>query len=257
MNTLFKQFARAFSAVAMLAASGVGTQVALADSVLGPRTADSVQASQMSKDIAMPYVRWSELEIDPAWMGSFEPLAAENVRETRRTEPGVLAFYSAGEKDHPNQIRVLEIYADTMAYQAHLQSPHFQKFRAGSGQMVKRRQLLEALPIRLGAKPQLPPPDAYMRIAELEIDPVRLDAYKALVSEEIDISIRVEPGVLAIYAFALKDRPNHLRFFEIYADEHAYLLHRAAPHFRTYLDSTREMIVDRKLIETAPSPSPH
>jgi len=201
----------------------------------------------------MPYVRWSEMEIDPTWLDRFQRLTEENVRETRRTEPGVLAFYAAGEKDHPNHIRVLEVYADTNAYQAHLQSPHFQRFRDGSGHMVRQRQLFEALPVTLGAKPQPPPPDAFVRIAELEIDPVQLDAYKAIVQEEIDASIRVEPGVFAIYALALKDRPNHLRFYEIYADEGAYLLHRETPHFRKYLDATQGMIQARKLIETAPT----
>lgn len=204
----------------------------------------------------MPYVRWSELEIDTAWVDSFKPLAEKNVRETRRTESGVLAFYSASEKDHPNRIRVLEIYADTNAYQAHLQSPHFQKFRSDTGQMVTNRKLFEAVPVILGAKPLSPPPDAFVRIAELEIDPAQLDAYEYIVREEIDASIRVEPGVFAIYAFALKDRPSHLRFYEIYADERAYLLHREAPHFRKYLDATQGMIVARRLIETEPtSPS--
>ena len=44
----------------------------------------------------------------------------------------------------------------------------------------------------------------YVRLAELEIDPARLDAYKAAVKEEMETSVRVEPGVLAIYAVAEK-----------------------------------------------------
>jgi hypothetical protein len=39
-----------------------------------------------------------------------------------------------------------------------------------------------------------------VRIAQLEIDPERLESYTAAVKEEIETSIRVEPGVLAIYA---------------------------------------------------------
>lgn len=205
----------------------------------------------MNHPSSQAYVRWSELEIDPAQLDSFKILAEENVRETRRTESGVLAFFWAGEKDHPNRIRVFEVYSDANAYQTHLQSSHFQKFRAGTGQVVTNRQLFEAVPVTFGAKPQLPPLDALVRIAELEIDPAQLDAYKAIVSVEIDASVRVEPGVFAIYAFALKDRPNHLRFYEIYADERAYLLHRESPHFKKYVDATQNMITARRLIETA------
>ena len=36
-----------------------------------------------------------------------------------------------------------------------------------------------------------------VRLAELEIDPAQLDSYKAFLREEIETSIRVEPGVLS------------------------------------------------------------
>jgi len=91
-----------------------------------------------------------------------------------------------------------------------------------------------------------------VRIAELEIDPAQLDKYTAAVKEEMDISVRTEPGVLAIYSVAEKDNPSKLRFFEIYADEAAYQAHIQSPHFRTYYETTKAMITSRKLIETTP-----
>jgi Antibiotic biosynthesis monooxygenase len=47
-----------------------------------------------------------------------------------------------------------------------------------------------------------------VRIAELEIDPGQLDAYKLALKEEIETSIRVEPGVLTLYAFRSRSIPN-------------------------------------------------
>lgn len=91
-----------------------------------------------------------------------------------------------------------------------------------------------------------------VRIAELEIDPEQLEAYKAVVKEEMDTSVRVEPGVLAIYCVAEKDNPARLRFFEIYADEDAYRAHVESPHFKRYVITTQPMIKSRKLIETVP-----
>ena len=87
-------------------------------------------------------------------------------------------------------------------------------------------------------EPRMP----YVRIAELEIDPAQLDAYKASVKEEMEASVRVEPGVLAIYAVAEKDNPSRLRFFEIYADEAAYKSHRESAHFKKYVETTKDMI---------------
>jgi quinol monooxygenase YgiN len=92
----------------------------------------------------------------------------------------------------------------------------------------------------------------FVRIAELEIDPVQLGKYKAAVKEEMETSIRVEPGVLAIYSVALKEDASQLRFFEIYKDEAAYHAHIASPHFRKYVEITKDMIRSRKLLDTVP-----
>ena len=46
-----------------------------------------------------------------------------------------------------------------------------------------------------------------VRIAELGIDLDQLTAYKAALKEEIAASIRLEPGVLALYAVSVKDHP--------------------------------------------------
>jgi quinol monooxygenase YgiN len=95
-------------------------------------------------------------------------------------------------------------------------------------------------------------PTPVVRIADLVIDPAQLAAYTAAVKEEMDAAVKVEPGVLAIYAVADKDNPTHLRFFEIYTDEQAYLIHRESPHFKKYLMITGPMILSRKLIEGVP-----
>ena len=77
-----------------------------------------------------------------------------------------------------------------------------------------------------------PPAGAVVRIAELEIDPAQLESYVAAVKEEMEAAVRLEPGVLAIYAVAEKDHPTRLRFFEIYASEGAYRSHIDSPHFK-------------------------
>jgi quinol monooxygenase YgiN len=91
-----------------------------------------------------------------------------------------------------------------------------------------------------------------VRIAELEIDPAQLPRYLAIAKEEMETSVRVEPGVLAIYAVAEKDHPNRLRFFEIYANEDGYKSHIQSPHFKAYFTSTQSMIASRKLIDVIP-----
>jgi len=94
--------------------------------------------------------------------------------------------------------------------------------------------------------------DSYVRVADIQIDPARIEAYKRALADEIEASVRIEPGVLALYAVAEKDDPARIRVFEIYADEEAYKAHLETPHFRTYKAATGDMVKHLDLIETVP-----
>jgi len=96
------------------------------------------------------------------------------------------------------------------------------------------------------------PNDVVVRIAQLEIDSARLEEYTRAVREEMEDAVRIEPGVLAIYAISDRGNPTRLHFFEIYTSEAAYSPRRETPHFRKYLAITQPMIRDRKLIEATP-----
>lgn len=91
-----------------------------------------------------------------------------------------------------------------------------------------------------------------VRIAELEIAPAHLDAYKLALQEEIETSIRVEPGVLTLYAVSLKGHPEQIRLFEMYKDAASYAAHLQSPHFKAYKTQTQSMVKALRLIETEP-----
>lgn len=91
-----------------------------------------------------------------------------------------------------------------------------------------------------------------VRIAELEIDASQLSAYREALKEEIETSIRVEPGVLTLYAVSVKDQPSQVRIFETYKDQSAYESHLQTPHFKKYKSQTQGMVKSLKLIETEP-----
>ena len=215
--------------------------------VLGLCTAPSVVA-QLSPP---PLIRWAELDIDPTKLDSFNAAANALAEAVLRTEPGVAAYHAVSEADEPARVHVFEMYDDAAAYQAHVRQSHFQDFRTTTERMVTSRRLFDTVPIKLGAKARLAA-SPLVRIAELEIDPDQLPAYEAAVSEEIDESIRSEPGVLTIYAVALANKPSQLRFLEIYADEAAYRQHLESPHFKKYVQTTQPMIRARKLVATRP-----
>ncbi len=93
---------------------------------------------------------------------------------------------------------------------------------------------------------------ASIRMAHLQIKQDQLPAFTASVKEEMEAALRVEPGVIAIYAAADTNDPTKMTFFEMYVDEASYQAHRDTPHFQKYFHITRDMITDRILLEAVP-----
>lgn len=91
-----------------------------------------------------------------------------------------------------------------------------------------------------------------VRIAQLEIDSSQLEAYKAALKIHAETAVRVEAGVLNLYAVYEKDKPTHVTVFEIYATEEAYKTHLLTPHFIKYKTTTKDMVKSLELIETVP-----
>ncbi|AXA41332.1 putative quinol monooxygenase [Rhizobium leguminosarum] len=91
-----------------------------------------------------------------------------------------------------------------------------------------------------------------VRMAELEIDPDTLEAYRALLTEEIEASLALEDGVLSLSAVSIRDSPNRIRILEVYADQEAYEAHLRTPHFLKYKNQTAQMVTSLTLIEVDP-----
>jgi quinol monooxygenase YgiN len=91
-----------------------------------------------------------------------------------------------------------------------------------------------------------------VRIAELEIDRGQLDAYRALLAEEIEASVDNEPGVLMLHAVAERERPEQIRILEVYADREAYEAHLRTSHFLKYKDGTAGMVRSLRLVDVDP-----
>jgi len=88
---------------------------------------------------------------------------------------------------------------------------------------------------------------------KITVDPARLAGYNAFLQEEIEASLRLEPGVLALYAVAAKEAPGQVTILEIYADRAAYESHITTPHFRKYKEGTLDMVLSLELVDVRPA----
>ena len=98
----------------------------------------------------------------------------------------------------------------------------------------------------------VPAENNLVRLSKIIVDPAQLDAYNVFLKEEIEASMRLEPGVLTLYATYEKDAPHHVTILEIYADSVAYESHLKTPHFQKYKQGTIEMVQELKLVDVKP-----
>jgi quinol monooxygenase YgiN len=94
--------------------------------------------------------------------------------------------------------------------------------------------------------------ELHVRIAEIEIDPAKLEVYLDALKEQIGAALRNEAGVVALYSVAEKENPAHITVFEIYRDAQAYKQHVETTHFRKYKTATQDIVKSLKLRETVP-----
>ena len=99
------------------------------------KTAMAQQKNQM--------VRIAKIQVDPAQLEQYNKALKEQMTTAVSVEPGVLTYYAVADKNDPSRITILEIYADTAAYQAHIQTPHFKKYKATVEHMVKHLELVD------------------------------------------------------------------------------------------------------------------
>ena len=92
-------------------------------------------------------VRLSKIEVYPQYLDEYMKYATEVGEVSLRTEPGVLTMYAVGEKENPCKITILETYASREAYEKHIASKHFQKYKQGTLHMVKSLQLCDQTPL--------------------------------------------------------------------------------------------------------------
>lgn len=99
-----------------------------------------------------PMVRLAKLVIDAPQLDQYKAFLKEEVEASVQLEPGVRTLYAVSEKERPTHFTILEIYADSAAYRAHLKTPHFLKYKNGTANMVKSLELVEADPLVPGMK---------------------------------------------------------------------------------------------------------
>lgn len=175
-------------------------------------------------------------------------------------------IYTRGTLDIPTKELLGYCILTTLEAESQLQSHFHGNIKAGNSPQTVASAVIQTLPyigfpaaikaLRI-IKQEMERTDSsreenVVRLSKITVDADRLDEYNAYLKEEIEASMRLEPGVLTLYAVAEKDVPNRITILEIYANRTAYESHLKTPHFQKYKQGTIEMVEDLVLTDTQP-----
>ena len=101
-----------------------------------------IQMSLLAQPQGM-LVRVSEIQVYPTYLDEYTAILKEEAEASVRLERGVVAIFPMHQKESPTTFSILEIYASRDAYESHLKTPHFQRYKTTTLKMVKSLELVD------------------------------------------------------------------------------------------------------------------
>lgn len=193
-----------------------------------------------------------ELGVRPDRDKDFADLARQTISASVDHEAGTLAMYALQRSDIPRQAFMVELYENENAYRKHLNAAPYRAFAARAPDIIDRKKKITLEPQFLGDKHIIPNERTINNLVIVEVKPEFQTEFKNIVLPEMAESLNVEKGVLAMYAATDSQAPNRWYFYEVYASDKDYQLHRQTPHFRDYLRQTAQMSTSKDAIPVKP-----
>ena len=88
--------------------------------------------------------RIAKIKVDVNQLSAYKVALQEQMNAAIKLEPGVLSYTAVADKKDPTQITILEVYASQEAYQSHILTAHFKKYKGTVKDMVLALELIDA-----------------------------------------------------------------------------------------------------------------
>lgn len=193
-----------------------------------------------------------EINIMPDRGLNFDEVARKTISASVDQETGTLAMYAMKHRDDARQAYMVELYASDYAYRHHLDGEPYKAFSTHAADFINQKKKITLVPQFLGDKHIVQNEQTINNLVVVEVKPEFQAKFKNIVLPEMAKSLEIEKGVLAMYAATDVKNPNRWYFYEIYASQEDYQLHRKTPHFSDYLTQTANMSVNKKSIPVKP-----
>jgi quinol monooxygenase YgiN len=87
--------------------------------------------------------RIAKIKVDGSQIEKYKSALQEQMNAAIKLEPGVLSYTAVADKKDATSITILEVYANLEAYQSHIATPHFKKYKETVKDMVLSLELID------------------------------------------------------------------------------------------------------------------
>lgn len=87
--------------------------------------------------------RIAKIKVAGNQLEKYKSALQEQMNAAIKLEPGVLSYTAVADKKDATSITILEVYADLEAYQSHILTPHFKKYKDAVKDMVLSLELID------------------------------------------------------------------------------------------------------------------
>ena len=88
--------------------------------------------------------RIAKIKVDVNQLEQYKSALKEQMNAAIKLEPGVLSYTVVADKKDASLITIMEVYANQEAYQSHILTPHFKKYKDTVKNMVLSLELIDA-----------------------------------------------------------------------------------------------------------------
>ena len=87
--------------------------------------------------------RIAKIKVDTKQLGQYKAALQEQMNVAIQLEPGVLSYTAVADKKDASSITIFEVYANLEAYQSHILTQHFKKYKETVKDMVLSLELID------------------------------------------------------------------------------------------------------------------
>lgn len=106
-------------------------------------TALSMSSKNVNAQEKNSMYRIAKIKVDSSQLEKYTAALKEQMHAAIQLEPGVLSYTAVADKKDPSSITILEVYANLDAYQSHISTPHFKKYKETVKNWVLSLELID------------------------------------------------------------------------------------------------------------------